>query len=374
MVSQKASPENTQEYKVLGIMSGTSLDGLDLAFCRFRLQKGTYTFAIEQASTIPYSVEWQERLSGLVNASGQELSQAHTDLGAYIGSEARKFMDTHHLQPELIASHGHTIFHQPQKGFSLQIGAGYPLMLASGCRVVNDFRSLDVALGGQGAPLVPIGDALLFGDYDFCLNLGGIANVSAAYQQQHIAYDICPANMVLNYLSRQKGLDYDEGGKLAAGGQLHNPLLQALNQLDYYQQPFPKSLGYEWVAAEIFPLLEKYELTPEDTLHTFCHHIAMQVHHALKPLVLKAPGASGQKSLLATGGGAFNTYLCELMQQALDPLGIKLVVPEKKLVEYKEALVFALLGVLRIRQENNCLASVTGASRDNCGGVVYNVF
>lgn len=366
MDSENPATENNQEYKVLGIMSGTSLDGLDLAFCSFRIQNGTYTFRIEQASTIPYSAEWQLRLSGLVNASGLELTQAHTDLGLYIGTEARKFIDAHHLKPDLIASHGHTIFHQPQKGFSLQIGDGYPLMLSSGCRVVNDFRSLDVALGGQGAPLVPVGDALLFAEYDFCLNIGGIANVSARHQQQRIAYDICPANMVLNYLSRQAGRDYDEGGKMAAAGQLHKGLLEELNRLEYYQQSFPKSLGYEWVAAEVFPLLEKYSLPAEDILHTFCHHIARQVHNALRPLA-----GDGPMRLLATGGGAYNTYLIGLMKQELASLDIALVVPDNDLVEYKEALVFALLGILRMRGETNCLASVTGASRDSCGGIIY---
>lgn len=368
MISGTPSSSNIQEYKVLGIMSGTSLDGLDLAYCLFRVEDGTYSFTIEKATTISYPPDWQQRLSSLVNASGMELTQAHTELGKYIGTEARKFMDTHQLQPELIASHGHTIFHQPQKGFSLQIGDGYSLMLSSGCTVVNDFRSLDVALGGQGAPLVPVGDELLFGQYDFCLNIGGIANVSARHRQQRIAYDICPANMILNHLSKQTGREYDEGGKLAAGGQLHLPLLEQLDGLAYYRQPFPKSLGYEWVAEQVFPILEQYRLSPADALHTFCHHIARQLRNALAPL------AGGQNmSLLVTGGGAYNDFLIERMRQELAPLDISLIVPEKNIIEYKEALVFALLGVLRLRKETNCLASVTGARRDSCSGQLYEI-
>lgn len=368
MIAEKSSPSNIQDYKVLGIMSGTSLDGLDLAYCLFKVKGGTYSFSIEKATTIPYPANWLERLEGLVNATGLELTRAHTDLGRYIGTEARKFTDLHQLQPDLIASHGHTVFHQPQNGFSLQIGDGYSLMVAGGCPVINDFRSLDVALGGQGAPLVPVGDELLFGQYDFCLNIGGIANVSARHGQQRIAYDICPANMVLNHLSRQAGMEYDEGGKLGASGQLHPSLLEELDALAYYRQSFPKSLGYEWVAEQVFPLLEKHALSPADALHTFCHHIARQLRNALAPLADQQ-----HMNLLATGGGAYNHFLIELMRQELVPSGISLIVPEKSIIEYKEALVFALLGVLRLRKEVNCLASVTGARRDSCSGQLYEI-
>lgn len=366
MAPETSSFSNIQEYKVVGMMSGTSLDGLDIAYCLFQVKDGRYFFSIEKATTVPYPADWQQRLGRLVNASGIELSQAHIDLGRYMGSEVKKFIHMHQLQPDLLASHGHTIFHQPQKGFSLQIGDGYALMLNSGCRVINNFRSLDIALGGQGAPLVPIGDELLFGRYDFCLNIGGIANVSARHGQQRIAYDICPANMVLNQLSRQLGKEYDEGGKLAAGGTLQPRLLEQLNQLEYYRLPFPKSLGYEWVAEQVFPLLENQPVSYADLLHTFCHHIAQQLRNALKPLAGKQ-----KMSLLATGGGAYNDFLIGLMRQELTPLNITVVVPEKDIIEYKEALVFALLGVLRLRKEVNCLASVTGASRDSCSGQVY---
>lgn len=368
MSPETSSSSNIQEYKVVGMMSGTSLDGLDLAYCLFRVKDGHYSFSIEKATTVPYPADWQQRLGRLVNASGMELSQAHIELGRYMGREVRKFINTHQLQPDLVASHGHTIFHQPQKGFSLQIGDGYALMLNSGCLVINDFRSLDVALGGQGAPLVPIGDELLFSQYDICLNLGGIANVSARHRQQRIAYDICPANMVLNHLSRQLSREYDEGGKLAAGGTLQPRLLEQLNELAYYRQLFPKSLGYEWVAEEVFPLLENQPVSPADLLHTFCHHIARQLRNALEPLAGKQ-----DMSLLATGGGAYNDFLIALMRQELAPLNISVVVPEKDIIEYKEALVFALLGVLRLRKEVNCLASVTGASRDSCSGQVFEI-
>lgn len=365
-MQEGVSSHTKRSYRAIGLMSGTSLDGLDLACCLLERSEKGYHYLIEQAVTVPYPSHWQAKLPELVNASAMQLQEAHIQLGRYMGEEVKTFIDSHSLRPDLVCSHGHTIFHQPAKGFSLQIGDGYQLMLHSGCRVVNDFRSLDVALGGQGAPLVPIGDELLFGEYDFCLNLGGIANVSARSGDSRVAFDICPANMILNYLARQKGKAYDEGGKLASGGAEDASFLRELNKLDFYRQSGPKSLGYEWVSATIFPLLQRSRLSTADLLHTFCRHIAQQIRLALQPL-----SASGTKKLLLTGGGAYNAFLTALIRKELSPLNIGVVIPGNQLVEFKEALVFALLGVLRIRQEVNSLASVTGARHDSCGGIIY---
>jgi anhydro-N-acetylmuramic acid kinase len=365
---QKEGSRNKKgSYKVIGAMSGTSLDGLDLAYCLFEQGEQGYTFRIEEAVTIPYPESWQQRLGSLVNASALELQEAHIELGRYMGQEVKKFIDQYSLEPDLLSSHGHTIFHQPAKGFSLQIGDGYQLMLHSDCRVVNDFRSLDVALGGQGAPLVPIGDALLFSEYDFCLNLGGIANVSANKGGKRLAFDICPVNMVLNHLARQQGLAYDEGGRLAASGSPDSILLEMLDSLDFYQQQGPKSLGYEWVAAVVFPLLRNNRLNTANLLHTFCRHVARQIRQSLQPLA----SSSEKQKMLVTGGGAYNSFLVSLIGEELKPLNIDVIVPDNQLIEFKEALVFAFLGVLRIRQEVNCLASVTGARQNSCGGILY---
>ncbi len=366
-MQKRVSSDKKESYQVIGAMSGTSLDGLDLAYCQFERSAHGYAFCIKEATTIPYPVSWQQKLGTLVNASALELQEAHIELGRYMGQEVKKFIDRHALQPDLLSSHGHTIFHQPAKGFSLQIGDGYQLMLHSGCRVVNDFRSLDVALGGQGAPLVPIGDELLFSEYDFCLNLGGIANVSARSGTQRLAFDICPVNMVLNHLANQQGLSFDEGGKLAASGSLDPALLEELDSLDFYRQEGPKSLGYEWVAAVVFPLLRESSPVTAKLLHTFCHHIARQIARSLQALAQ----ASKKQKLLITGGGAYNNFLISLLRAALKPLNIEVIIPDNQLVEFKEALVFAFLGVLRIRQEVNCLASVTGARQDSCGGILY---
>lgn len=359
--------EPTTCFTVLGVMSGTSLDGLDLACCRFDKKGSSYRFHIQAATTIPYSAAWQHTLSTLVNSSASELQEAHVELGRYIGMEARKFIVKHDLKPDLISSHGHTIFHQPQKGFSLQIGDGNHIMVESGLPVANDFRSLDIALGGQGAPLVPIGDELLFGSYDFCLNLGGIANVSAVLQGKRVAFDICPVNMILNHLAKREGREYDAGGEMAAKGKTDDQLLSRLNSLDFYLKQGPKSLGFEWVSSELLPLLKAGSLSTHDLLHTCCHHITEQLYRSLKPFT----ETEKEQKLLLTGGGAFNTFLLGLMKKKLQPLNISVVVPEKQIVEYKEALIFALLGLLRLQGEVNCLASVTGARHDSCSGLLY---
>ena len=359
--------ESTISYTILGVMSGTSLDGLDLACCQFHKKGDSYQFHIQQASTIPYSAAWQNTLSTLIQSSALELQEAHVALGRYIGQEVRKFTAEHGLKPDLVSSHGHTIFHQPQKGFSLQIGDGYHMMVESGYPVANDFRSLDIALGGQGAPLVPIGDQLLFGSYDFCLNLGGIANVSARSTSKRIAFDVCPVNMVLNHLAKREGKEYDRGGEMAAKGKKDDALLKKIDSLHFYRQQGPKSLGYEWVSTEVFPLLESPSLPTHDLLHTFCLHIAEQLYQALLPLT----AAGKEQKMLITGGGAFNTFLIHLLKEKLQPLNITVAIPERQIIEYKEALIFALLGLLRVREEVNCLASVTGAQRDSCSGQLY---
>lgn len=366
-MQKKGNSSKKDRYEVIGAMSGTSLDGLDLAYCLFERTHGGYTFSIREAQTIPYPAGWQNRLASLLTASALELQEAHVELGRYMGLEVKKFIDRHALTPELLSSHGHTIFHQPAKGFSLQIGDGYQLMLRSGCRVVNDFRSLDVALGGQGAPLVPIGDELLFGNYDFCLNLGGIANVSGRSEGKRLAFDICPVNMVLNLLARRKGLAYDEDGRLAKSGAENPALLQTLNSLDFYTEKGPKSLGYEWVAASVFPLLEQSRLSAESLLNTFCRHIAQQIRFSIAHLA----SPEKKQKMLITGGGAYNSFLVNLIEEELASLNVEVIVPDNQLVEFKEALVFAFLGVLRIREEVNCLASVTGAKQDSCGGILY---
>ncbi len=342
-------------------MSGSSLDGVDIAYCRFNFSN-TWNSKVLYAETIAYPEAWKKKLLGLENTNAITFQETHVDYGTYLGSLVFDFINKHNIKADFVASHGHTIFHQPEKKLTVQIGSGSAISAVCNLPVICDFRSLDVALGGQGAPLVPIGDKLLFPEFDFCLNLGGFANVSYEYNHERIAYDLCPVNIVMNAISEKLGKNYDDGGAVARSGKLNNELLNRLNELDFYNLPLdrPKSLGKEWVLKNVFPILEKNKLSKKDILCTFCEHIAIQISKALN--------TKPQGKLLVTGGGTYNTFLIECLKNHTSH---HLTIPDKNTIEFKEALIFAFLGVLRSRNEINCLKSVTGASRDNSGGCVY---
>ncbi len=358
-----------EKVNIVGVMSGTSLDGLDIALCEFEKKDDQWLYKIFDARTVSYPKEWAQKLPALMTVSAVEYAQADQNYGVYIGKQVKKFLDDLGYDTDLVASHGHTIFHQPEKGFTTQIGHGAHIAGQTGLPVVSDFRTNDVALGGQGAPLVPIGDQLLFSQYDFCLNLGGIANISCQKDNKRIAFDICPVNIVLNYYAAKAGKIYDDYGKMASFGKMHEPLMKELNTLDFYTQPFPKSLGREWIDMHVIPLCEKYKLSEEDALCTFCHHIAFQLNSTIKQLRTD----DTQKTLFITGGGAFNDFLVRLIRLYCGE-NIKVIIPEALIVMFKEALVFAFLGLLRVMNQNNSLASVTGASHDNIGGALFGNF
>jgi anhydro-N-acetylmuramic acid kinase len=349
-------------------MSGTSLDGLDMAYCELNHTRGGWQFAILAAETKPYDPDWRHTLTHITEASGEDLMLTDLRLGTWMGQAVREFVAKHRLDPQFIAAHGHTVFHQPERGLTYQMGNGFALQAASRLPVVANFRNYDVAIGGQGAPLVPVGDRLLFGDYDACVNLGGIANVSAELHGKRVAYDIGPANMVSDYLMRQAGQSYDDNGQLAASGTVHPALLQQFDALAYYAAPFPKSLGYEWVRDHLIRPLESSSLTTADKLATVTHHATAQVARSLRQLIKEKGQAAAR--VLVTGGGAFNGYFMQCLRHYSGKT-VQYVIPDAQLVSFKEALVFALLGVLRVRGEVNCLSSVTGAAHDHSAGVVY---
>jgi anhydro-N-acetylmuramic acid kinase len=340
-------------------MSGTSLDGLDLCLCRFEQHDTEWNYAIIAADTMAYPEHISSRLAGAQYMSALELVRFHSEYGRYVGQQAKQFIAKQSVKPELIASHGHTIFHQPGDGFTFQIGSGAHIAIESGIDTVCDFRTNDVAAGGQGAPLVPIGDRYLFGQYDYCLNLGGFANISYEEKKRRIAYDICPVNYVINHYIRTTGKNYDNRGESAAKGAIHQELLEALNRLDFYQQQGPKSLGREWVEQNIFPLMDNCKLSLEDKLSTFCEHVAMQIGCRI---------SANKTKMLVTGGGVFNTFLMSRIE-AHSVAAIHL--PGTVTINFKEALIFAFLGCLYAANQPNCLASVTGAQGDVVGGAMY---
>ena len=346
-------------YRVIGLMSGTSLDGLDIACCTFS-RDDRWHFELHEATTISYDERWRERLRSAHTLSGLELAQLHVDLGVLHGAWVKNFMRNHSVQADFIASHGHTIFHQPHLGTTLQIGSAPHIAAATGVDVIADFRTTDVAHGGQGAPLVPIGDLWLFGNYPMCLNLGGIANVSVKESLHMEAFDIGLCNMALNHFSEKLGEAYDRDGALSRMGSVNELLLEQLNSLDFFKQPAPKSLGKEFWVNEFLPVVDRAGVNKHDALRTITEHIAIQIGEALRK--------REQGEILVTGGGAHNGFL---MERIAEHTQHKVVVPEKKIVDFKEALIFAFLGALRMADEPNALASVTGAKRDSVGGAIY---
>jgi len=348
-----------QSYQVLGVMSGTSLDGIDLALCKLELDANQrWHFEIHKGITVPYDVSWQKTLKEAVHYSASRLKTLNEEYTKNLGSIIYDFLTKTQADVDFICSHGHTILHEPQKGVTLQIGNLPMLASYTGKQVVCDFRVQDVQMGGQGAPLVPIGDRLLFGGYDACVNLGGFANISFEEKGERIAYDICPVNIVLNDLANRFGLEYDKGGLIAQEGTVNLSLLSSLNDLEYYKEKPPKSLGLEWVQREITPLLKNAHCSDKDLISTFTQHIAVKI----------IENVPQKGSVLFTGGGVYNSYLMRLIAESSKSL---VVIPDPQVLEFKEALVFALLGVLKVRGEVNCLASVTGASADHSSGVVF---
>jgi len=350
--------------RVIGVMSGSSLDGLDLAYCQFTPQASGWSYSILKGETIVYPDDMRSRLKELSRLEAEQMARLDVDLGAFIGQSVLAFLKKHALKKaHYIASHGHTAFHNPARGYSLQIGHGATIAARSGIPVIADFRSLDVALGGQGAPLVPIGDELLFAEYEYCLNLGGFSNISYREGDKRMAFDICPVNKAINSLAQQGGHEMDRNGSTASKGTIDESLLKSLNELPYYQQPAPKSLGDQWFNSRFMSLIDqRNDLTIRDKLRTLYEHIAQQI-------AASSPQQTDGK-ILVTGGGAHNTYLMERIRKNSNKQIIK---PSLLLIDFKEALVFALMGALRSINRINCLASATGASRNSSSGAIYQI-
>ncbi|GAA0877522.1 anhydro-N-acetylmuramic acid kinase [Algoriphagus jejuensis] len=355
------SPE---KYSMIGLMSGTSGDGLDLAYVNFEHQQN-WSFEIVEAKTYPFPFELAKNLSQAHELSGLHLSQLDVNFGRWMGEQVKGFCHEFQIKPLAVASHGHTVFHQPANGLSLQIGNGWALHQASGERIVNDFRMRDVQLGGQGAPLVPIGDRLLFPLADFCINLGGIANISMEKNGIRAAFDSSPFNLLLNAQALKLGKTYDAGGEIARSGTVNPALFAALNDLPFYANTSAKSLGREEMESDFLPLIESFGLNPANCLSTLVEHFAFQIAS-----VIRTFSTTELPLVLITGGGAYNAYFVERLDHFLEQKWKQLEV-NSELIEFKEALIFAFLGVLRLRGDTNCLASVTGASEDSCGGTVY---
>ena len=344
-------------YNTIGLMSGTSLDGLDIAHVILTYENNKWKYDFGKCTTVPYSKKWEEKLKDCMTLSTKSLQVLSLELGKLWGEEVAIFIKKNNLSLDFISSHGHTVFHQPENGITMQIGDAYEIAKACGITTISDFRTKDVKLGGQGAPLVPIGDKLLFNDYEYCLNLGGISNISFDDESgNRRAFDISPCNLVLNHYANSIGLEFDQDGQLGRKGKLNSTLFDELNKVEYYAKDSPKSLGKEDIINDFIPLIDSFEISLEDKMRTFYEHITFQISKVL---------TSGR--CLITGGGAYNTFLIELLREKSIS---EVYLPNSKLISFKEALVFSFLGALRIRNETNILKSYTGAKEDSCSGVV----
>ena len=350
-------------------MSGSSLDGLDIAHVQLEEVRGQWGYQLLHTDCIPYSGQWLNWLQEASNMQVGDFLKLHTLYGQYLGEQINSFIAKYNIEHQVhfIASHGHTVFHEPEHRTTFQLGDGASIAATTKLAVISDLRSLDVALGGQGAPIVPIGDKLLFGTYDYLLNIGGIANITVYENGNPVAFDICAANQILNNLAAREGKQMDEDGNMAAQGILLPALLDELNDSVYYKLLPPKSLSNEAAQEIVFPKLSESEHSNYDMLRTICAHIAQQIAAA----IAQSPHGKDSATLLATGGGAFNKFLMAQIESELAPLNVKVVVPEADVVKYKEALVMALIGTLRWREEANVFSSVTGAVKDSCGGALW---
>lgn len=349
-----------RDFKVIGLMSGSSLDGVDIAYVNFSHDNKRWFFQIVEAGNVPYTSYWKEQLAEAFSKNEKELEQLGIEYGKYLGTITKKFIEKYELEPKLIASHGHTIFHRPEEKYTLQIGDGQQIADATSIMTINDFRTEDVTKGGQGAPLVPIGDRHLFAEFPICLNIGGIANVSYEMNDKRIAYDICIANQLLNYLSNKLGYDYDNNGNFASQGSVNQDLFDKLNDNPYYGKSHPKSLGREFFEEVQHQLVDDSKLDVKDLLRTATEHIAFQIAKSTEQLE--------KSKMLITGGGAKNTFLinriCDLSKH-------EIIIPDTTIIDYKEALIFAFLGVLKYERKTNVLSSVTGAASDSSSGKIY---
>lgn len=357
-------------YKVIGLMSGSSLDGLDIAYTQLTEISGKWTYEILNAACIPYPAVLAQQLKDATSLPVPEFLRLHTGYGHYLGEQVSQFIKRNNLQHKVhfIASHGHTVWHEPAAKTTTQIGDGAAISGWTLLPVISDLRNMDVALGGQGAPIVPVADRFLFADYDFCLNIGGIANITINTEEP-LAFDICPANQILNHFALKAEKEYDDKGAMARSGQNNDAVLEKLNAVAFYNLDSPKSLHNGFVHEEVLPHFETLE-SGEDALHTAVHHIAEQVARAVLPYL----NPLQEQKMLVTGGGAFNEFLIEKLQEELNTVSnnnIQVVVPDEQTIKFKEAIAMALMGTLRWREETNVFHSVTGAGKSSVGGAMW---
>ena len=358
-----------RKYNIVGVMSGTSMDGLDIAHVTLEeVSEGKWSYSINASKTVNYGETWRLRLSKLRHQNSMIFHKTDRFYGQYIGENIKAFLEENGLEADLISSHGHTVFHQPENNITVQIGDGNSIYAHTGIPTVTNFRALDVVLGGEGAPLVGIADEMMFGEFAMCLNLGGFANISADINGNRVAYDVAPCNIILNRIAREFGKEYDEDGEIAERGAIDYELLTDLNEIDFYTYEPPKSLGREWISSNFWSHVRNSVAKKEDKMKTLVDHIAQQIGNNIEDL---SSGDPSGKRVFITGGGVFNKTLISHIRTHTDA---EVVVPDDMMINYKESLAFALLGILRVQNKTNVYKVATGASENTVSGSLYGDF
>ncbi|XP_064473646.1 anhydro-N-acetylmuramic acid kinase-like [Ornithodoros turicata] len=370
--------KDVTKYEVIGVMSGSSLDGLDIIYTRFSLTSSDcWEYNIQHCTCYNYSPTWIDKLKHATSTSALEYQLLNTEYGRYIGEYVLRFIRENRLDGKvhLIACHGHTVFHLPSQLTTSTLGDGATVAAVTGLPVVSDLRSMDVALGGQGSPIALTAERKLFGnEYQFFLNIGGMACLTYAGKNysDSFAVDVCPANQLLNLLANREGRAFDRSGEMAKSGKVSTRLLKDLDDFDYYKKSFPKSLGVDFGPEILYPLIQAHDLSTADALQTFTEHICNQVAEVIRLVERTVKDGLPQSSkMLVTGGGARNLFLVDRLTERLKEFRITVVVPNDELVKFKEALVTSVIGVQRLRGEENFIGEVSGASRSSIGGAFW---
>ena len=349
---------------LIGLMSGTSLDGLDIVLVQFEENEDVISHKMVCNETVGYPTDLEQNIKKAHKLKIDEVQILDKAIGLFFAAQVNAFIEKNKLDQndiEAIASHGQTILHQPENGFTLQLGCGSTIAYHTGIPVINDFRSLDVIAGGQGAPLVPIGDFNLFnGKAEAFVNIGGFCNISFKDHKGEIqAFDICPSNLPLNRYAQKLNAAYDKDGDFAQAGVLDDLLLQKLNKLEYYTKSAPKSLGTEWLDKSFYPLISE-DLDPKTILRTVSTHIATQITHTLK--------TNNISSVYLSGGGVKNKFLINELKKSYSG---NIIVPDEQVIDFKEALIFAFLGYCYLLNRATTIKTVTGSALSLSTGVYH---
>ncbi|MGB3511917.1 MAG: anhydro-N-acetylmuramic acid kinase [Microcoleaceae cyanobacterium] len=375
--------------KVIGLISGTSVDGIDAALVDVAGAQTSLKVELLAAATYPYPEKLRSQIldvCGGASLSMAELAELDDTIAQQFATAALTINDNYGIKAQLIGSHGQTVYHRPpaQKlGYSVQLGRGELIANLTGIPTISNFRAADIAVGGQGAPLVPCVDIHLLShpEYSRCVqNLGGIGNVAYMKSQNAVdlqktilGWDTGPSNTLLDLAVQhfsQGSKTYDKNGEWAANGKPCQELVENWLKQDFFQQQPPKSTGRELFGKDyLFNCLsdaENYNLSAADILATITELTAASINHSYRKFLPNLPD-----QILLCGGGSHNLYLKERIQKLLAPIPVLTTSELGVDVDFKEAIAFAVLAYWRSLEIPSNLPEVTGAKVEVMLGEIH---